>query len=171
MKKDIRKQMIEKRQSLSLQEKERFDQAIVTSIRKDSRYQMASTVALFYPMSCEIDVRELLKDDKIFLFPKVEGNHIKFYPYQENMRFTKSAFGVYEPDEGKPYEKQIDFMIVPALAIDYACHRIGYGKGFYDRYLYLQRPKTAIGVIYPFQLVDYIEINEHDQVLDGYVKG
>lgn len=171
MKNDIRKMMLERRQSLSHDDKKRFDAKILKCIRDDNKYQQAKTVALFYPMPSEIDVLDLLKDNKVFLFPKVVGNDIEFYPYHANMRFIKSAFGVKEPAEGHPYHMTIDYMIVPALAIDKEGYRIGYGKGFYDKYLNKRRPKTTIGVIYPFQFIDYIDRDKYDQKLDGYVKG
>ncbi len=171
MKKNIRKHMINLRKSLNSEEKKELDKQIVTLIRADKRYQQAKTVALFYPMSFEIDLRDLLKDNKVFLFPKVNGLDMTFYPYNDEMRFIKSAFGVYEPEEGTPYIDTIDYMIVPALAIDQNNHRIGYGKGFYDRYLKNHRPKKAVGVIYPFQFINHIEISELDEKLDGYIKG
>ncbi len=171
MKNIIRKAMIERRQALSVDDKKKADQDIIAKIRNDTRYQKAKTVALFYPMSSEIDLLELLKDHKTFLFPKVIGKDIMFYPYHQDTHFKKSEFGVSEPVAGHPYQKQIDYMIIPALAIDKRGYRLGYGKGFYDRYLMTNRPKTAIGVIYSFQLIEQIETNAFDQILDGYVKG
>jgi len=163
--------MIEQRKMLTPFEKEVMDKHIVSQILNDQRYQEAETVGLFYPRATEIDLRALLSGNKTFLFPKVIDDDIVFYPYHPEMRFTKSAFGVYEPDEGTPYLKVIDYMLMPALAIDLNGHRIGYGKGFYDRYLKAHRPKTALGVIYSFQLIDHIDHSEFDQTLDGYVNG
>ena len=163
--------MIEQRKMLTPLNKEAMDKHIVSQILNDQRYQEAETVGLFYPMASEIDLRALLSRNKMFLFPKVIKDDIVFYPYHPKMRFIKSAFGVYEPDKGTPYLETIDYMLIPALAIDLEGHRIGYGKGFYDRYLKAHRPKVALGVIYPFQLIDHIEHNEFDQTLDGYVKG
>ena len=171
MKIDIRKQMLQKRASLSLEEKEKADLRIIKRIQKDKRYQQAQTVAIYYPMETEINVLKLINDDKTFLFPKVVGQEIVFYVFTPSMRFEKSAFGVNEPTRGVIYEKQIDFIVVPALAIDSNNHRIGYGKGFYDRYLLKHRPKTVIGVIYDFQEITHIDVTPLDQVLDGYVKG
>lgn len=171
MKAHIRRQMIDMRKQLTPEEKQSFDQRIVASIRKDERYQNAKTIALFYPMMHEIDLRALLKDKKIFLFPKVIGNDIKFYTYHSDTRFVKSVFGVYEPEGDTPFLENIDYMLVPALAIDKQGYRIGYGKGFYDRYLMNNRPKTVIGVIYPFQYIENIDYSPFDQKLDDCVKG
>ncbi len=171
MKQMIRKQMIEKRKSLTKQEKEKRDNHILKQIRLHKKYQEARTVALFYPMHAEINLLDLLNDHKVFLFPKVQKNDIVFYIYEKEMRFKKSAFGVYEPIDGVVYKQQIDIMLVPALAMDKQYNRIGYGKGFYDRYLRSNRPKYAMGVIYPFQCIDHIETTANDEKLDMYVRG
>lgn len=171
MKQAVRQQMIKLRKSLDVHQKQAFDHHIIMQIRADERYQQADTVAIFYPMVHEIDLRDLMTDHKTFLFPKVIKDDIVFYPYQKEMRFTKSTFGVYEPKSASPFTAQIDYMLVPALAVDSKGHRIGYGKGFYDRYLAIHRPKTTIGVIYPFQLIDEIDYSDIDQPLDGYMKG
>ena len=61
---------------------------------------------------------------------------MEFYVYHKNMKWTKSSFGVMEPhDEEQMYRDSIDLMIVPALAISKDRSRVGYGKGFYDRYI------------------------------------
>ncbi len=171
MKQKIRRLMIEKRKALSVDEKKLHDQQIISKIRSDKYYQEAHSVAIFYPMTHEIDLLDLLKDEKTFLFPRVHGDALIFYVYDKNMRFKKSAFGVNEPISGMIYKEQIDYMLIPALAIDEKKHRIGYGMGCYDRFLKNNRPKKVVAVIYPFQLIRHIETNQFDQVIDGYVKG
>jgi len=171
MKNDIRKQMMAQRKALSKDEKLMRDTRIIEQIKKDIDFQQAKTVALFYPMPSEIDLRPLLKEKKQFLFPKVIGNDMTFYVYHQNMQWEKSKFGVLEPKDEKPYEGPIDYMLAPALAIDTQYARIGYGKGYYDRFLKKHRPKRVIGVVYDFQVIKHIETSKHDQTLDGYLKG
>jgi len=78
---------------------------------------------------------------------------------------------VMEPMEGDIVDLEIDYMIVPALAILKSGYRIGYGKGYYDQFLKRIRPHRAVGVIYGFQEIDSFEIAEHDQPLDAYYTG
>lgn len=171
MKHLIRKKMLAQRNGLTPEEKHARDKALIKHIQQDINYQQAQTVALFYPMASEIDLRPLLNDQHTFLFPKVCGKNMIFYVYDQHTKWVKSKFGVLEPDEAKPFHEQIDYMLAPALAVDLLCNRIGYGKGYYDRYLQVNRPKTVIGVVYDFQVIDHIEVTLNDQKLDGYLKG
>ena len=62
-------------------------------------------------------------------------------------------------------------MIVPALAISPSRDRVGYGKGFYDKYIKSHHIKYTLGVIYDFQEVKHIDTTSDDQRLDQYIKG
>lgn len=170
MKKELREWMIQKRKSINPEDKNILDQKIVREIRLDSNYKKSKCVAIFYPMANEINLLPLLKDDKIFVLPKVIKNEIHFFEFNQDTELFKSHFGVMEPNASIIMDEKIDYMITPALAISKDLYRIGYGKGFYDRFLMRSRPTHVVGVIYDFQEVEKIETNEHDQKLDRYIK-
>lgn len=171
-KKEIRTHILSKRALMTRDEVFDRSDAIVEKIKHDRRYVDAVTVALFYPMRNEINLLSLLKDDKTFLFPRVEKDGIHFYQYQQDMHFIQSTFGVLEPDgKTKEYQDGIDYMLVPALAISDNLYRVGYGKGFYDRFVNAHRPKSTIGVIYDFQKINHFNHDPHDQQLDDYIMG
>lgn len=171
IKKVIREMMLIKRDALSQDDVLKKSAALVKKIQASERYKNAQTVGLFYPMRNELDLRELLKDqNKTFFFPKVEGDMLQFYEVDDQTTFIKSAFGVLEPSQAKPMEKTIEYLIVPALAISKSHHRIGYGKGFYDKYIKNHPQSFTLGVIYDFQEVEGIETEAHDQVLNAYIK-
>lgn len=168
---ELRQLMITKRNQLTQPEVLERSKNIVDHIRFDHRYQAAQTVALFYPMGNEVNLLELLHDQKTFLFPKVESDGLHFYRYEKPMTWVKSKFGVMEPEGHTPSITHIDYMIAPALVISRSKYRIGYGKAYYDRYLHLHRPKHVVGVIYDFQEVDEFDIDDHDEPLDDVIKG
>jgi len=171
-KKEIRALMMELRFKQTHKEKKQRDQDLLNQIRNHPYYKNAQTVTIFYPMKGEIGLLDLLKDDKTFLFPKVEGNQLDFYPYHKFMVFHKSAFGVMEPSvKEEKYTGAYDLVIVPALAISKEKDRIGYGKGFYDRFILNNDIKYTLGVIYDFQELDHIDASSFDQKLDDYLKG
>lgn len=171
-KKELRALMIQKRNDINKDILIKQSLSIIEQIKKDPDFNDAKRVAMFYPMGSEVDLWPLLKEtNKIFCFPKVEGNHISFYPYDEHTVFIKSPFGVFEPQGEKNIDDAIDYMLAPALAISHKLYRIGYGKGFYDRFLKMHRPKKVMGVIYDFQELDNIPYDEFDEPLDGYFKG
>lgn len=171
MKNDIRRQIIKIRnESSSTAYKNQNDQ-IVKLILNDQNYIDAKCVGLFYPLKNEVNLIELTNGNKQYAFPKVESDGIHFYLLDSKTSFKKSKFGVLEPQEGINVDKKIDYLIVPALAISKDRYRIGFGKGYYDRFLSLNRPKYVHGVIYDFQEIDSFNQEPHDQKLDGYFKG
>lgn len=170
-KKEIRNLMFGKRANQNIDEKMIRDQHIINQIISHQKFIQAKTIALFYPMKSEINLLALLKQDKVFLFPKVNKEDLDFYVYKKDMIFEPSKFGVLEPTGNDLYTEMIDLMIVPALCISKECDRVGYGKGFYDRYIQNHDIDYTLGVIYDFQEVDYIEVSSFDQKLNQYIKG
>lgn len=169
---ELRQNMIQLRSSMTVDQVTKKSNHIINQIRVDQDYIQASTVALFYPMKKEVNLLGLLDDRKTFLFPRVEKDGMHFYSYHPQMNFIQSAFGVLEPDgKTNEYTKDIDYMLTPALAISNDLYRVGYGKGYYDRFLSQYRPKKVVGVIYDFQEVNMFDVNSHDQKLDDVIKG
>jgi 5-formyltetrahydrofolate cyclo-ligase len=170
-KSEIRLMMLERRNTAPKEELNKKNQSIIHQIMKDEHFQHSKTVAIYYPMGNEVNLLALLKNKKRFAFPKVEKDGIHFYLYQDQTKFSRSKFGVMEPDQGELIDDQIDYMLVPALAISKDNYRVGFGKGYYDQFLAKYRPSSVFGVIYDFQEVDAFPVDNHDQKLDGYVKG
>jgi 5-formyltetrahydrofolate cyclo-ligase len=171
-KKEIRLYMLDLRTKHAVKDKKQRDQNLIEQIKNHPFYQQAKTVTIFYPMKGEIDLLKLLKDDKVFLFPRVNKEHLDFYQYRPFIPFHKSSFGVMEPSDKEPkYEGSYDLAIVPALAISKEKDRIGYGKGFYDKFISTHDIKHTLGVIYDFQELDHIDASSFDQKLDDYIKG
>lgn len=172
MKNSIRQKMKLLRKSLNHKDKDLLDQSILNKIKKDQDFINAKTVAFYIPMSQEINLLPLFNENKTFLVPRMDGDHMVFIKYDPTMILIPSKFGVLEPNkQEKVYDNIIDYMLIPALAIDLDMHRIGYGKAYYDQYILKQRPHKIVGVIYPFQEIKSFNHEAHDQRLDGYIKG
>jgi 5-formyltetrahydrofolate cyclo-ligase len=129
------------------------------------------TVHVFYPIDRhnELDTRPLIRrladSGRTVLMPVVssttEGLLIQ-RPYLSEEALTPNAFGGLEPPSGlvvRPSE--LDLAIVPAIAADRRGFRVGYGKGFYDRFLSEVRC-PAVCAVYSICLIDYIPEEEHD---------
>lgn len=108
---------------------------IVERIRLLHSYKTAKNVMLFYPLQNEINLMELLKDDKNFYFPRVCGSELEVCPYKSGDELILSDLNILEPVSSKVDKSIIDIVFVPALCADNKCNRLGYGKGFYDRFL------------------------------------
>ena len=106
---------------------------LVEKIKMHQAFKSADNVMLYYPLKYEINLLELLKEDKNFYFPKVAGENLLVCPYNDN--FQKSELNILEPCSEPVSAEILDLIIVPALAIDKSNYRLGYGGGFYDKFL------------------------------------
>ncbi|MBL6786071.1 MAG: 5-formyltetrahydrofolate cyclo-ligase [Candidatus Pelagibacter bacterium] len=115
-------------------------------------------LALYHPTNCEVNVIKFLDNNfmknKSILLPVIEKkNNMNFYKWKKNQTLFVNQFGILEPH--KTEVKIPNFMLVPILAFDNYKYRLGYGKGFYDRYLnkYLKKFKNilTVGVAFSFQ--------------------
>ena len=131
-------------------------------------------VAGYAPIRDEIDVMPLLSaladQGHGCALPVVTGreNPLVFRAWAPGTALTEAAFGVGVPPPSSP-EVTPDVVLVPMLAFDAACRRIGYGAGFYDRTLAGLRAGgtvLAIGIAYADQQVDEVPADAHDQLLD-----
>ena len=137
---------------------------LIREVKK--RIENSKNVAIYYPMQYEIDLL-FLKNEKInLIYPKVEGKSLVFY--KDVTIFKKSKFNVFEPGDGIVVDSaDIDIMFVPALVINPRKYRIGYGKGYYDKYLKDNKVKT-VGLVYEELYLDFDE-NELDERLDDII--
>lgn len=169
-KKEIRKFMLDKRNNLKRKEHGIKNDSIINKIRNDENYIKSENIAIFFPFNKEINLIPLTKDNKNFYIPKVEGKEMHFYKLDEKTKLVRSKFGILEPTSGDISDHKIDFMIVPALAISKERYRIGYGGGYYDKFIGKNNLKHKVGVIFDFQEVENIPIEHFDQQLDYYIK-
>ena len=130
-------------------------------------------LALYYPSNFELNVLKLLEFNNVLtkeiLLPVIgENNLMNFFSWKKGDVLFVNEFGVLEP--AKTEAKIPDIMLVPMLAFDKEKYRLGYGKGFYDRYLnkYLKRFKNIItvGVAFSFQRHHKLPINRNDVKLN-----
>lgn len=140
-----------------------ISEKLVELIRHNEFYAAAKNIMLYYPTDSEIDLRSLLDDDKCFYFPRVNGDELQVCSYCKGERLEKSKFNILEPCS-KPVEYEIlDLVIVPALMADKQGYRLGYGGGFYDRFLPLLSENCKTICAMPKELiVNKLPIEEFD---------
>ena len=136
-------------------------------------------ILLYSAIRNEVDTTEyfkyLVQRGKKIYYPKVEGDNMSFYRVKSQDELSTGAFNIAEPDATQRYSAADGraLMIVPGLAFSDSGYRIGYGKGFYDRYLSQEEMRqmvTAVGICYDFQLVEGISFEDaYDVSLDGVV--
>jgi len=130
-------------------------------------------LALYYPSNFELNVLDFLKIDymknKNIFLPAIEKkNNMNFYSWKKNQFLFVNQFGMLEPSKTKM--KIPNFILVPILAFDKHKYRLGYGRGFYDRYLnkYLKKFKNivTVGVAFSFQKYHKLPRDKNDVKLN-----
>lgn len=167
MKNEIRKKLKIKRKYFGEVVRLEADRAILqTFLQAFSKYQ---SFFIYNSFSSEARtdwiIDELLKMGKRVYLPRVEGEIMVAVPYSGG-DLNKSALGVLEP-QGQAYDGDIDISIVPLLAINSRGYRIGYGGGFYDKFL-RNKNTQKVGMGYGFQIEEFEE-ESHDVPLDKYL--
>lgn len=155
LKREIRREVLHRRRRLKDEELMMYSKIINDKLREVIPED--SVTALFYPIQNEVDLRGLLQ--KGDLLPVIREAGLKMCEYTGELRNGK-----YNIPEPTGQEKEATVVIVPGSAFDTKGYRIGYGGGYYDRYLKDEHLK--IGVCFEFQIVDEVPTESHDVKLD-----
>lgn len=131
-KNELRKKAKEIRHSLNM---EKLSEDIVKNIKASEIYKSAKHVMIFYPLKNEVNLLGLLSDDKSFYLPKVNGEELLVCPYKDGDELQISDFKTKEPRTSLVNPEILDIIFTPALMIDKSGFRLGYGGGFYDKFL------------------------------------
>jgi 5-formyltetrahydrofolate cyclo-ligase len=111
---------------------------IQENIRKLEEYKKSNNIAMFYPLPQEINLFGLFEDfSKHWFLPRIDYRlNMEFYEWKPGDKLEANKFGVPEPLAIKKLDiYSLDIIIIPALTVDKSGFRIGYGKGYYDRFL------------------------------------
>ena len=166
MKSELRKQVLQEMKALSREQKQFIDQALTEQLLQHPFYQEAEVIATYLSFSHEFQTQELieqaLKDGKKVLIPKTYPKGRMDFVVYDPQQLVKTSFGLLEPqgDLEVVDASQIDLIHVPGLAFTTEGYRIGYGGGYYDRYLEHFSGHT-LSTVYPCQIQDFISEN-HD---------
>ncbi len=156
-KNNLRKKYLNLRKKKYYEIDKEFFSPLISLIKSNFRKKDLK-LALYYPSSFELNVLKLLENkymvNQNILLPVIEDNNkMNFFSWKKNYILLVNNFGMLEPLKTKI--KIPNLMIVPILAFDKDKYRLGYGKGFYDRYLnkYLKKCKNilTVGVAFSFQ--------------------
>lgn len=165
---DLRKELIEKRKKLNTKD---LSSLICEKIMAQEEYINAKNIFAYYPKSFEVDITPLFKNgSKKWFLPKTIGLDLKFYKYKLGDELIKGDFEVYEPVFNKQTSVIPDLIIVPALSVDKNNYRLGYGKGYYDRFLTKLKGKNlcppTLVPIFSELIVETLPIESHDKKID-----
>lgn len=170
-KKELRKLVREEKRKLLPEDIRKRSMAILKNLYQTESYQKAERVFVYVNYNQEVDTSLLidhaLEEGKTILVPKVLGECMEFYRIASREELEKGAYGILEPVlECEKDTSCQGLMILPGLVFDRNHHRIGYGGGFYDRYLMEHPDFEKVALCYDFQVVEKIETEEFDIPVD-----
>ncbi len=169
-KSEIRKKILNIRKINNCKNQRINFKSLIKIIRKSKI--VGKVVGGYYPYNFEVDAKEILKKLEKFDYnlslPKIRKNYqMDFFQWSTKDPLEINRYGIPEPVSD--IIKFPDFLLVPLVAFDKNRNRIGYGGGFYDRYIKKLKKKKiflTIGLAYSFQKVKKIPITKHDIQLD-----
>lgn len=134
-------------------------------------YQNAKTIYFYLPYNQEVRttfmVEQALRDGKRVAVPKVYGDEMKFIYLEDLSGIEKGYCGIPEPIHDAPIaDDPTALVLMPGIAFDPQGHRIGYGGGYYDKFLAAEPDHPTLALCYDFQMVDHLETEEFDVPVD-----
>ena len=165
MKKELRQTVLKQMKKLSGKEKEQADNWLIQHLLNSAAYQKAQVIATYLSMPHEVSTAAFIEqaqlDGKRVLVPKTYGQGRMIFVNYDESHLQKSSFGLMEPMSEEAVEKtEIDLIHVPGVVFNSQGFRIGYGGGYYDRYL-AGYTGASISTIYAVQQAEFTPA-QHD---------
>lgn len=184
--------MKEKRNVLSEKERNNGNDNLFHKLSTQIEYQNCKKLFTYVSFGSEIDtiamINLALNENKKVYIPRVEGKEMQFYSIGSMDDLIRSKYGILEPEmkeenryiteyicdniasicRSEDEVVQPNLMLLPGLAFDYQGNRVGYGAGYYDKYLdsFSKKHFHKIGLAYEFQIMEQIDTFEFDKKVD-----
>ena len=170
-KKQLRQQIREKKRAMTPEQIEQASARLGQLFAESKVYQEAKTIYGYLPYNQEVRtvpmLEQALKDGKRVAVPKVIGDEMVFIYMTDLSQVENGYAGIPEPVANEPVaDDTTALVLMPGLAFDPAGHRIGYGGGFYDRFLAAEPDHPTIALCYDFQMLPSLETEEFDIPVD-----
>ena len=167
----LRKRMLRLRRALPSDEVKRRSEAVLSHLLSHPIYKNSRTVHTYISVDEEVDtwplISRALDDGKRVVVPVVSGDEDMVHcEVDSRSEFVKGRFGLWEPKHRREVDvKELDLVVVPGVAFDRRGYRLGFGRGYYDRFL-SQVSAPKVGLAFDFQVVPCIPEDPHDERVD-----
>ena len=173
-KKELRKAIREKKRAMSAQEIEAKSRALTEAFLRSEAYHAAKTIYGYLPYNQEVRtvalLEQALQDGKRVAVPKCYGDEMRFIYMTDLSAVEKGYAGIPEPiADGPVADDETALVLMPGMAFDPAGHRIGYGGGFYDKFLAKEPKHPTLALCYDFQVLPHLETEEFDIPVDAVI--
>ena len=162
----------QRRDALSGMEVSQWSDKICRILEEQPCFMEPENICFYYPLGNEVNLLPLaeraLQSGKRVSFPRVSGDDMEFYQVSDLQEFAEGAFHVMEPTSRDVMGGDA-LVFVPGLLFDGRGGRMGYGKGYYDRYFSRHMGCRKIGVCYEMQFIRQVPCNRYDVLMDDVV--
>lgn len=173
IKKETRKNIIKQRDELDITVKEVMDNNIIEKLMMNETYKTARGIFIYIGFGSEINtkiiIKEALNSGKEVYVPKVIKKDMILIKIDSLENLVTSSYGILEPvgDKSDFDVNKLGLIVMPGVAFDKAGNRLGYGGGYYDKFLeHNQIECKKIALAYDFQVLENLEVEEHDIKVD-----
>ena len=170
-KKELRRTIRERKRAMTEEEIVSRSEKLGQLFAQSDAYKAAKTIYGYLPYNQEVRtvpmLEQALKDGKRVAVPKVYGDEMKFLYLDDLSKVEKGYAGIPEPiADGPVADDKTALVLMPGLAFDPQGHRIGYGGGFYDKFLAAEPDHPTLALCYEFQMLPKLDTEEHDIPVD-----
>ena len=157
--------LLERRDATSFDMMKIASEKIHKKLRKSQIFHDAKKIGAYYPIGSEVltqnIMQEVLSLGKELFLPKVAGKTMEFRKITDFSCLEKGNFDIMEPKDDCPVDNNLDLILVPTVGISQEGVRLGYGHGFFDKFL-AEHPTETIALIYEKQIIKKIPRSDHD---------
>ena len=170
-KKELRRMIREQKRAMTEAEIVSRSEALGKLFLASEAYKNAGTIYGYLPYNQEVRtvpmLEQALRDGKRVAVPKCYGDEMRFIFMDDLSKVEKGYAGIPEPIADEPVADDVTALVLmPGLAFDPEGHRIGYGGGFYDKFLEAEPGHPTLALCYEFQMLPHLETEEHDIPVD-----
>jgi 5-formyltetrahydrofolate cyclo-ligase len=174
-KRALRRAVLAERDAVSEDDRSGRSEAIADRFLELPETAGAETLMAFWSFGSEVDtgplIARLRSEGKTVALPRIEDGDVVPVVAAPGAPMRVTSFGAMEPAEGRTLDvADLDLVVVPGVAFDRSCGRVGYGGGYYDRLLGKRRKGVAaIAIAFAMQIVDRVPSGAIDRRIDGVV--
>ena len=170
-KQSLRKQIREQKRAMTEAQIVEKSEKLAVLFAASQAYQNANTIYGYLPYNQEVRtvamLQRALDDGKKVAVPKCYGDEMRFIYLDDLSQVEKGYCGIPEPIADSPVANDKNALVLmPGLAFDPQGHRMGYGGGFYDKFLAAEPNHPTLALCYDFQMLDHLETEDHDVPVD-----
>lgn len=173
-KQQLRQAIRQRKRAMTQEEIEDRSRSLCEKFLNSDNYRRCTCLYGYLPYNQEVRtwpiLHQALADGKKVAVPKVYGDEMKFIYLTDLTQVATGYAGIPEPIADGPVAEQQDALVLmPGLAFDPQGHRIGYGGGFYDKFLSREPKHPTVALCYEFQMVDHLETEQFDIPVDTVI--